>query len=193
MTSRSRMSLYFSLSRSYHSLRSATWNATKKHTDISVEGRVGESSRDRLSPPVNAGPPCGRVVAHCAGGAGTVPRLELLPLGPIPIPPPLGSYVSCFRALVVCDVSRIAVISLSEITYDSNQIKSEGGYCHRHRLGLNTWPNVHIDDIGNLYVVEYDTVLDGRASHGRDNLYFGENSEHVLKAISERSGSSSWV
>ncbi|KAI9461365.1 hypothetical protein HD554DRAFT_2223603 [Boletus coccyginus] len=55
-------------------------------------------------------------------------------------------------------------------------------------LGLNTWPNVHIDDIGDLYIVLYNAVLDGRTGHGRDGLYFGENGEHVLKAISERIG-----
>ncbi|KAG6379927.1 hypothetical protein JVT61DRAFT_10494 [Boletus reticuloceps] len=35
-------------------------------------------------------------------------------------------------------------------------------------LGLNKWPNVHIDDVADLYVVLYDAILDGRASHGRD-------------------------
>jgi nucleoside-diphosphate-sugar epimerase len=52
-------------------------------------------------------------------------------------------------------------------------------------LGLNKWPNVHIDDLGDLYIVLYDAILDGRAGHGRDGLYFGENGEHVLRAVSE--------
>ncbi|KAI9461371.1 hypothetical protein HD554DRAFT_2041450 [Boletus coccyginus] len=55
-------------------------------------------------------------------------------------------------------------------------------------LGLNMWPNVHIDDIGDLYIVLYNAVLDGRAGHGRDGLYFGENGEHMVKAISEQIG-----
>ncbi|KAF8555770.1 NAD(P)-binding protein [Imleria badia] len=55
-------------------------------------------------------------------------------------------------------------------------------------LGLNKWPNVHIDDIGDLYMVLYDAIRDGRAGHGREGLYFGESGEHALRAISERIG-----
>jgi nucleoside-diphosphate-sugar epimerase len=55
-------------------------------------------------------------------------------------------------------------------------------------LGLNRWPNVHIDDVGDLYIVLYDAILDGRAGHGREGLYFGENGEHTLKSISDRIG-----
>lgn len=77
-------------------------------------------------------------------------------------------------------------------------------------LGLNKWPNVHIDDsafasfcppfychwahktiplvVGDLYMVLYNAILDNRAGHGRDGLYFGENGEHTLRAISERIG-----
>ncbi|KAF9240417.1 hypothetical protein BU15DRAFT_45759 [Melanogaster broomeanus] len=50
--------------------------------------------------------------------------------------------------------------------------------------GLNRWPNVHIDDIADLYIVLYDATLEGKAGHGREGLYFGENGEHVLKDIS---------
>ncbi|KIJ63841.1 hypothetical protein HYDPIDRAFT_133743 [Hydnomerulius pinastri MD-312] len=50
--------------------------------------------------------------------------------------------------------------------------------------GANRWPNVHIDDIGDLYIVLYDAILEGKAGHGREGLYFGENGEHVLKDIS---------
>lgn len=34
----------------------------------------------------------------------------------------------------------------------------------------------------------YDAILDGRAGHGREGLYFGENGEHTLKSISDRIG-----
>jgi hypothetical protein len=47
-------------------------------------------------------------------------------------------------------------------------------------VGLTTTPQV-----GDLYIVLYDAILDGRAGHGRDGLYFGENGEHVLRAVSE--------
>ncbi|KAG6379926.1 hypothetical protein JVT61DRAFT_10493 [Boletus reticuloceps] len=55
-------------------------------------------------------------------------------------------------------------------------------------LGLNTWSNVHIDDIEELYIVLYNAILDGRAGHGREGLYFGENGESVVRAMSERIG-----
>jgi len=42
--------------------------------------------------------------------------------------------------------------------------------------------------VRDLYIVLYDAILDGRAGHGRDGLYFGENGENELKAISERIG-----
>ncbi|KAG8216629.1 hypothetical protein J3R82DRAFT_6824 [Butyriboletus roseoflavus] len=51
-------------------------------------------------------------------------------------------------------------------------------------LGLNKWPNVHVDDIADLYIVLYDAILDGRAGHGRNGLYFGENGEYTLKDVS---------
>ncbi|KIJ63834.1 hypothetical protein HYDPIDRAFT_40854 [Hydnomerulius pinastri MD-312] len=50
--------------------------------------------------------------------------------------------------------------------------------------GANRWPNVHIDDVGDLYIVVYDAILEGKAGHGREGLYFGENGEHVLRDIS---------
>ena len=39
-----------------------------------------------------------------------------------------------------------------------------------------------------MYIVLYDAILEGRAGHGRDGLYFGENGEHMLKEISEQIG-----
>lgn len=37
-----------------------------------------------------------------------------------------------------------------------------------------------------MYIVLYDAILDGRAGHGRNGLYFGENGEHTLKDISDQ-------
>ncbi|KAG6820957.1 hypothetical protein H0H93_009193 [Arthromyces matolae] len=54
----------------------------------------------------------------------------------------------------------------------------------RHQVGMvgqgkNLWPNVHIDDIANLYIVLYDAIRAGREiGHGREGIYFGENGEH---------------
>ncbi|KAN0086261.1 hypothetical protein V8E55_007395 [Tylopilus felleus] len=55
-------------------------------------------------------------------------------------------------------------------------------------LGLNIWSNVHIDDIGDLYVVLYNGILDGRAGRGLEGLYFGANGEDVARAMAERIG-----
>ncbi|KAF8837821.1 NAD(P)-binding protein [Paxillus ammoniavirescens] len=49
--------------------------------------------------------------------------------------------------------------------------------------GLNRWPNVHIDDLADLYIVLYDAIREGRAGHGREGLYFGENGEHRMRDV----------
>ncbi|EGN98782.1 hypothetical protein SERLA73DRAFT_181420 [Serpula lacrymans var. lacrymans S7.3] len=51
--------------------------------------------------------------------------------------------------------------------------------------GKNRWPNVHIDDIASLYIVLYEAILAGKAGHGREGLYFGENGEHLLYDVSK--------
>ncbi|KAG6331881.1 hypothetical protein ID866_7207 [Astraeus odoratus] len=65
-------------------------------------------------------------------------------------------------------------------------IKGQGGMVGK---GENIWPNVHIDDMADLFIVVYENALSGKAAHGREGLYFGENGEHklydVAKAISQ--------
>jgi len=57
--------------------------------------------------------------------------------------------------------------------------------------GKNVWPNVHIDEVADLYIVLYDSIVTHPAAtgHGREGIYFGENGEHNLydvgKAIGE--------
>ncbi|KII89891.1 hypothetical protein PLICRDRAFT_174707 [Plicaturopsis crispa FD-325 SS-3] len=52
--------------------------------------------------------------------------------------------------------------------------------------GANLWPNVHIDEVADLYVVILDSVLSGsdKADHGHEGYYFGENGEHKLYDVS---------
>ncbi|KII89892.1 hypothetical protein PLICRDRAFT_40076 [Plicaturopsis crispa FD-325 SS-3] len=52
--------------------------------------------------------------------------------------------------------------------------------------GANLWPNVHIDDVADLYIVLLDSVLSGTdaAAHGHEGYYFGENGEHKLYDVS---------
>ncbi|KIO01034.1 hypothetical protein M404DRAFT_150977, partial [Pisolithus tinctorius Marx 270] len=61
-------------------------------------------------------------------------------------------------------------------------LKGQGGMVGR---GENVWPNVHIDDIADLYIVVYENALSGKAGHGREGFYFGENEEHKLCDLSK--------
>jgi len=54
--------------------------------------------------------------------------------------------------------------------------------------GLNLWPNVHIDDAADLYIVLYDAILEGKAGHGREGLYFVENGHHLLRDVADKIG-----
>ncbi|KAH7915630.1 hypothetical protein BJ138DRAFT_1176400 [Hygrophoropsis aurantiaca] len=51
--------------------------------------------------------------------------------------------------------------------------------------GKNLWPNVHIDDIADLYIVLYDAIITGKAGHGREGFYFGTNGEHKLYDVGQ--------
>ncbi|KAF8071994.1 hypothetical protein FPV67DRAFT_911651 [Lyophyllum atratum] len=57
--------------------------------------------------------------------------------------------------------------------------------------GKNIWPNVSNDDIADLFLVLYDSIMTNPSGtgHGREGFYFGENGEHSLyevgKAIAE--------
>ncbi|KNZ81922.1 hypothetical protein J132_10201, partial [Termitomyces sp. J132] len=70
---------------------------------------------------------------------------------------------------------------------DASLSRGQGGMVGQ---GKNMWPNVHIDDVADLYIVLYDSIKNNPATgHGREGFYFGENGEHTLyqigKAISE--------
>jgi len=49
--------------------------------------------------------------------------------------------------------------------------------------GLNVWNNVHVDDLGNFYVLLLEKALEGKASTGKDGWYFCETGEHAWKDI----------
>ncbi|TFK45846.1 NAD(P)-binding protein [Heliocybe sulcata] len=47
--------------------------------------------------------------------------------------------------------------------------------------GRNIWPDTHIEDLADLYMLVFNRVLsDPAASHGRDGLYFAGKDEHRL-------------
>ncbi|EED84078.1 predicted protein [Postia placenta Mad-698-R] len=57
--------------------------------------------------------------------------------------------------------------------------------------GKAIWPDVHIDDVADLYIVLLDAITANQAGvgHGWEGIYFGENGEHtwydISKAISQ--------
>ncbi|KAG6822868.1 hypothetical protein H0H92_012233, partial [Tricholoma furcatifolium] len=66
--------------------------------------------------------------------------------------------------------------------------------------GKNIWPNVHIDDVADLYMILYNAIYYGsNIGYGREGIYFGENGEHnfydlgveISKALVKRGRSSS--
>jgi len=71
---------------------------------------------------------------------------------------------------------------------DASLDRGQGGMVGQ---GKNLWPDVHIDDVADLYLVLYDSIKTNPqgTGHGREGFYFGENGEHSLydigKAISE--------
>ncbi|KAF9531405.1 NAD(P)-binding protein [Crepidotus variabilis] len=55
--------------------------------------------------------------------------------------------------------------------------------------GKNIWPNVHINDVAQLYVTLLDSIRKNPSTgHGRDGYYFGENGEHTLYEVSKAIG-----
>jgi hypothetical protein len=66
--------------------------------------------------------------------------------------------------------------------------------------GKNIWPNVHINEVADLFKLIVDSVIfhsvDGNKpsihssafSHGLSGFYFAENGEHTLYAVSEAIG-----
>ncbi|KAM6504217.1 hypothetical protein JOM56_001160 [Amanita muscaria] len=56
--------------------------------------------------------------------------------------------------------------------------------------GKNLWPNVHIDDVTDLYLLILEKILPNNGNsdslvpgHGASGYYFGENGEHALYSV----------
>lgn len=61
-------------------------------------------------------------------------------------------------------------------------VKGQGGVVGK---GENIWPNVHIGDVSDLFIVVYENALLDKAAHGREGFYFGENGEHKMYDVSK--------
>ncbi|TXT04798.1 hypothetical protein VHUM_04066 [Vanrija humicola] len=53
--------------------------------------------------------------------------------------------------------------------------------------GANLWPNVHIDDTGDLFALVYGLAIRG-GDHGADGYFFAESGEHTLKQVGDAIG-----
>ena len=42
--------------------------------------------------------------------------------------------------------------------------------------------------MADLYIVLYDAILEGKAGHGREGFYFGENGHYLFKDVSAKIG-----
>ncbi|KAI0071514.1 NAD-P-binding protein [Panus rudis PR-1116 ss-1] len=56
--------------------------------------------------------------------------------------------------------------------------------------GVSYWPDVHIDDVADLYIVLFNAIVadPNKVDHGDNGYYFGENGEHTWFDISQAIG-----
>ncbi|GBE86900.1 NAD-P-binding protein [Sparassis crispa] len=56
--------------------------------------------------------------------------------------------------------------------------------------GISFWPDIHIDDVADLYIVLFDAIVTNpeKVGHGREGYYFGEAGEHTWADISRAIG-----
>jgi hypothetical protein len=56
--------------------------------------------------------------------------------------------------------------------------------------GLNVWPHVHIDDIADLFLIVFNTILvdPEKPGHGWEGFYLGENGSYTYGEIEEEIG-----
>ncbi|KAI0737090.1 NAD-P-binding protein [Daedaleopsis nitida] len=56
--------------------------------------------------------------------------------------------------------------------------------------GKAFWPDVHIDDVADLYIVLFDSIVNNpdQTGHGWEGFYFGENGEHTWYQLSKAVG-----
>ncbi|KDQ64980.1 hypothetical protein JAAARDRAFT_118161 [Jaapia argillacea MUCL 33604] len=49
------------------------------------------------------------------------------------------------------------------------------------REGKNLWPNVHIEELADLYIILFDAALSNpKTANGREGYYFGESDEYLF-------------
>jgi len=55
--------------------------------------------------------------------------------------------------------------------------------------GKNSWSNVNIEEVADLYIVLFDAIQSGTpVGHGAEGYYFGENGEYLLYDIGQAIG-----
>ncbi len=56
---------------------------------------------------------------------------------------------------------------------------------HTVGKGLNSWSNVHIEDVADAYLLLLDKLLDNTAETGRDGFYFAISGEETMQATAK--------
>lgn len=54
--------------------------------------------------------------------------------------------------------------------------------------GLNHWPNVHVDDCADGFIVILEKALEGKTATGREGYYFLENGEYIFRDVAAEIG-----
>lgn len=54
--------------------------------------------------------------------------------------------------------------------------------------GLNLWNNVHVEDLADFFVLLLQKALEGKASTGKEGIYFCESGEHQQKDVVAKIG-----
>jgi len=55
--------------------------------------------------------------------------------------------------------------------------------------GKNIWPDVNVEELADLYLLLFNTILtDPNTPHGREGYYFGESDEHTLYEVGKAIG-----
>jgi len=67
---------------------------------------------------------------------------------------------------------------------DASLDRGQGGVVGE---GKNLWPNVNVEDVADLFVVLFNSIVSNpeKTGHGREGIYFGENGEHKLYDVSK--------
>lgn len=105
--------------------------------------------------------------------------------------PLVESGLSNFRSIQVGTMSPCPRASISYICQVPALVRAS---IHRGQAGVvgsgvNHWPNVHVEEVAQIYILILEAALAGKLVSGKSGSYFfGESGEHVVGDISKKIG-----